>query len=55
MGTEIAIPDVRRRSFDEAEQMLRNLGFDVQVKDTGYVKTLPPDAVLDSLRNRVRR
>lgn len=46
-GEAITIPDVRRRSFDEAERVLRSLGFNVEVADTGYVKTLPADAVLD--------
>lgn len=46
-GEAIAIPDVRRRSFEDAERVLRQLGFNVQVVDTGYVKTLPADAVLE--------
>lgn len=46
-GEAISIPDVRRRSFDDAERILKDLGFNVVVVDTGYVKTLPPDAVLE--------
>lgn len=46
-GEAIAVPDVRRRSFDEAERLLKQLGFNVEVVDTGYVKTLPADAVLE--------
>ena len=46
-GEAISIPDVRRRSFDDAERILKGLGFNVVVVDTGYVKTLPPDAVLE--------
>ncbi len=38
---------MRRRSFDDAERILKGLGFNVVVVDTGYVKTLPPDAVLE--------
>ena len=46
-GEAITIPDVRRRSFDDAERILKGLGFNVMVVDTGYVKTLPADAVLE--------
>ena len=46
-GEAISIPDVRRRSFDDAERILKGLGFNVMVVDTGYVKTLPADAVLE--------
>ena len=46
-GEAISIPDVRRRSFDDAERILKGLGFNVVVVDTGYVKTLPADAVLE--------
>ena len=46
-GEVISIPDVRRRSFDDAERILKGLGFNVMVVDTGYVKTLPADAVLE--------
>ena len=38
-GEAISIPDVQR--------ILKGLGFNVVVVDTGYVKTLPPDAVLE--------
>ena len=46
-GEAISIPDVRRRTFDDAERILNSLGFNVVVVDTGYVKTLPADAVLE--------
>lgn len=46
-GEAITVPDVRRRSFDEAERVLKQLGFNVEVLDSGYVKTLPADAVLE--------
>ena len=46
-GEAISVPDVRRRTFDDAERILNSLGFNVVVVDTGYVKTLPADAVLE--------
>ena len=50
-GEEISIPDVRHKAYDEAATILENLGMEVEVSDTGYVKTLPPDFVLEqSLR-----
>ena len=35
-GEAISIPDVRRRSFDDAERILKGLGFNVVVVDAGY-------------------
>lgn len=46
-GESIAIPDVKRKSFKEAEKILSQLGFKAVVSDTGYVKTIPPDCVLE--------
>ena len=46
-GEEIKIPDVRHKKFDDAEQILGNLGLPVEVSDTGYVKNLPPDCILE--------
>ncbi|MFR2731874.1 PASTA domain-containing protein [Hoylesella buccalis] len=46
-GESIAIPDVKRKSFKEAEKILSQLGFKSVVSDTGYVKTIPPDCVLE--------
>lgn len=48
-GESIKIPDVRHKSFTEAEKILTSLGFEVQVSDTGYVKALPPDCILEQL------
>lgn len=46
-GESIAIPNVKRKSFKEAEKILSQLGFKAVVSDTGYVKTIPPDCVLE--------
>ena len=48
-GEEIVVPDVKHKVFSDAEQLLSNKGLDIQVVDTGYVKTLPPDCVLDQM------
>ncbi len=45
-GESIAIPDIRNKQLNDAERILDNLGLQVVVTDTGYVKTLPPKTVL---------
>ena len=45
-GEAISIPDVRHKSFADAERILKDAGLPVVVSDTGYVKNLPPDCVL---------
>lgn len=46
-GESVTIPDVRRKSFDDARYMLEQAGMEVQVTDTGYVRNLPPNSVLE--------
>ena len=46
-GEAITIPDVRRHSIDDAKKVLENMGFIVEITDTGYVKALPPGTVLE--------
>jgi hypothetical protein len=46
-GEEIVVPDVRRKSFADAEYLLIGRELKVAVSDTGYVKTLPPDCILE--------
>lgn len=46
-GEAIPIPDVRHKSFDDAERILREAGLQIEVSDTGFVKTLPPDCILE--------
>ncbi len=46
-GESISVPDLRQKSFAEAERTLTALGLLVEVTDTGYQKTLPPDCVLE--------
>lgn len=46
-GEAISIPDVRHKSFADAERILKDASLPVVVSDTGYVKNLPPDCVLE--------
>lgn len=46
-GEAIAIPDVRHKSFEDAQHILADAGLDIVVSDTGYVKALPPDCILE--------
>ena len=46
-GEEISVPDVKRKSFADAEHILTGCKLKIAVSDTGYVKTLPPDCILE--------
>ena len=46
-GEAIAIPDVRHKLYSDAEYLLTEAGLQVQVSDTGYVRNLPPDCILE--------
>ena len=46
-GEVIRVPDVRHKLFADAEHILTAEGLGVAVSDTGYVKTLPPDCILE--------
>lgn len=46
-GESIPIPDVRRKSFTDAQYLLSDAGLQVVVSDTGYVRNLPPDCILE--------
>lgn len=46
-GEEIVIPDVRRKSFADAEALLMEKGLKVVISDTGYVRSLQPDYILE--------
>lgn len=45
-GESIAIPNLVHRKYADAEVILRNAGLQIEVSDTGYVKTLPPGCIL---------
>ncbi len=46
-GKAVVIPEVRFKSMVEARRMLEEQGLVVMVTDTGYVKSLPADYVLE--------
>ena len=46
-GESLTIPNVKHKAFKDAERILDDLGIIVVVSDTGYVKTLPPDCILE--------
>ena len=46
-GEKIIVPDVRHKMFADAEHILIENKLKVAVSDTGYVKTLPPDCILE--------
>lgn len=46
-GESIPVPDVRRKSFTDAQYLLEDAGMQVVVSDTGYVRNLPPDCILE--------
>lgn len=46
-GEAIPVPNVRHKSFEDAEHILKDANLEIVVNDTGYVKTLPPDCILE--------
>ena len=48
-GEEIEVPNIKHKLFSDAEQLLSNRGLTIAVTDTGYVKTLPPDCILEQI------
>lgn len=46
-GEAISVPDIKHKKFADAEHILNELGLQIVVTDTGYVKALPPDCVLE--------
>lgn len=46
-GEAITIPNVKNKSFKDAQNIFESVGLEVVVSDTGYVKSLPPGCVLE--------
>ncbi len=46
-GESIAVPNIVHMQFNDAEDKLDSLGLEIVVTDTGYIKSLPPDCILD--------
>lgn len=48
-GEEIEVPNIKHKLFTDAEQLLSNRGLEIEISDTGYVRSLPPDCILDQV------
>lgn len=48
-GEAITVPDLRHRLYADAEKTVEDLGLQIVVADTGYVKTLPADCILEQI------
>lgn len=48
-GEEIEVPNIKHKLFSDAEQLLSNRGLKIAVVDTGYVRSLPPDCILEQV------
>lgn len=46
-GESIVVPNIIHMQYDEAKDKLKELGLQIVVSDTGYIKTLPPDCILE--------
>lgn len=46
-GQSVEVPNVKHKLFSDAERILDDAGLNIEVTDTGYVKSLPPDCVLE--------
>lgn len=46
-GESIAIPNIIHKNYANAQRAFANLGLELEVSDTGYVKTLPPGCILE--------
>lgn len=46
-GEAIAVPDIKHRLYKDACALAEGAGLSIVVADTGYVKTLPADCILE--------
>ncbi|EGN56263.1 PASTA domain-containing protein [Hallella multisaccharivorax DSM 17128] len=46
-GEAVTIPNLTHQKFENAEEVLSQLGLNIVVSDTGYIKTLPPGCILE--------
>ena len=46
-GESISIPDVRKKTFEDARYLLEQSGLQIVVSDTGYVRNLQPGCILE--------
>ena len=50
-GEEVAVPDVGHKAYEDAVDILDELGLEAVVVDTSYVRTLPPGCILEQMPN----
>ena len=48
-GEEVAVPDVSHKAYEDAVDILDDLGLEAIVVDTSYVRTLPPGCILKQM------
>ncbi len=46
-GEAIRVPDIRYKNIDDATRILDDAGLEIVVTDTGYVRSLPADCILE--------
>lgn len=46
-GESIVVPNFVHKQYDEAVDMAKKVGLTIEVSDTGYIKELPPDCILE--------
>ena len=46
-GEKVEVPNIKHKSFKDAKHILDDRDLEIVVSDTGYVKTLPPDCILE--------
>lgn len=47
MGESIVVPNILHKQYDDALDIMDKVGLTIEVADTGYVKDLPPDCILE--------
>ena len=48
-GEEVAVPNVNHKAYEDAVDILDELGLEAVVVDTSYVRTLPPGCILEQM------
>ena len=46
-GESIVVPNVIHKQYDDAVDIMDKVGLTIEVTDTGYVKELPADCILE--------
>ncbi len=46
-GESIVVPNIIHKQYDEAVRIMDKAGLTIEVTDTGYIKELPPDCILE--------